>query len=123
MNIRVIQTRLKVRPSVPTVEAAEDAIDFYPCPDNTMIVGIHDDAGHEGYANGALPGDVYSQFLPLQSAISRTIDRSRARAGKENIGINRVDGQGPDRWHSPIGADALPPRTLHRGSRTAPYRH
>ena len=42
-----------------TRPAAEDAIDFYPCPDNTMIVGVHDDAGHEGYADGALPGDVH----------------------------------------------------------------
>src|SRR6266481_4320054 len=116
VNIRVIQTRLEVRPSVSTVQAAEDAVDFHPCPDHTMIVGVHDDAGHEGYANRALPGDVHSQFLPLLSAISRAIDRSRARAGKENIGINRVDGQRPDRWHTPIGpigpisADALPPR-------------
>jgi hypothetical protein len=58
VNIRVIQTRLEVRPSVSTVQAAEDAIDFYPCPDHTMIVGVHYDAGHEGGANGALPGDV-----------------------------------------------------------------
>jgi hypothetical protein len=58
VNVRVIQTRLEVRPTVSTVEAAEDAIDFYPGPDDTMIVGVHDDAGHEGYANGALPGDV-----------------------------------------------------------------
>jgi hypothetical protein len=63
-----------------------------------MIVGVHYDAGHEGCANGALAGDVYSQSLPLQSTISRTIDFSRARAGKENIGINRVDGLRPDRW-------------------------
>jgi hypothetical protein len=38
------------------------------------------------------------------------MDRSRARAGQENIGVNRVDGQRPDRWQSPIGAGALPPR-------------
>jgi hypothetical protein len=58
VNVRVIQTRLEVRPTVSAVEAAEDAIDFYPGPDDTMIVGVHDDAGQEGYANGALPGDV-----------------------------------------------------------------
>src|SRR6266481_5217780 len=113
MNIRVVQTRLEVRPGVSAVQAAEDAIDFHPCPDHSMIVGVHYDAGHEGYANGALPGDVHSQFLPPQSPIPRAIDRSRARAGKENIGVNRVDGQRPDRRHSPIGrigGDALPPR-------------
>ena len=60
MNIRVIQIRLKVRLSVSIVQTAEDAIDFDPSSDNTMIVGVHDDAGHEGYANGALPGDVHS---------------------------------------------------------------
>jgi hypothetical protein len=43
---------------VPAVEAAEDAVDFYPCPDKTMIVGVHDDARHEGYANDAFPGAV-----------------------------------------------------------------
>jgi hypothetical protein len=26
------------------------------------------------------------------------------------MGINRIDGQRPDRWHSSIGAEALPPR-------------
>src|SRR6266478_1137683 len=127
VNVRIIQTRLKVRPSVSTVEAAEDAIDFYPCPDNIMIVGVHYDAGHEGYADGALPGDVHSQFLPLPSPISRAIDRSRARAGKENIGIDRVDGQRPDRWHrpiGPIGADAPPPRpsiAAHEQARIATW--
>ena len=60
MNIRVIQTRLKVRPCVSTVEAAEDAINFHPCPDHAMIVGVCYDAGHEGYADGALPRDVHS---------------------------------------------------------------
>jgi hypothetical protein len=53
-----MQTRLKVRPSVPTVQAAENAINFYPCPHNSMIVRVDYDARHEGYANGALPGDV-----------------------------------------------------------------
>ena len=38
------------------------------------------------------------------------MDRSRARAGKENIGIDRVDGQRPDRWQSAIGVNAFPPR-------------
>src|SRR5260370_19055403 len=115
-----------MRPSVSTVQAAEDAIDFYPCPDHTMIVGVHYDAGHEGYANGALAGDVHSQFLPPQSAISRAIDRSRARAGKENIGIDRVDGQRPDRWHSPIGpigpigGETLPPPPPNRLPATTP---
>src|SRR5207248_10282289 len=47
----------------------------------------------------------------MHSPISRAIDRSRARAGKENIGINRVDGQRPDRRQDPLGADALPPRS------------
>ena len=54
-----------------------------------MIVRVDDDAGHEGCANGAFPGDLYSEFLPLPSLISRAIDPGRARAGKENIGINR----------------------------------
>ena len=75
-----------------------------------MIVGVHDDAGYEGCADRALAGEVYRQFLPPQSAIPRAIDRSRAGAGKENIGIDRVDGQRPDRRQSPIGADALPSR-------------
>src|SRR5215472_3341170 len=46
----------------------------------------------------------------MQSTISRAVDPSRARAGKENIGLDRVDSQRPDRWQTPIGADALPPR-------------
>ena len=56
-----------------------------------------------------------ANFSP-PSPISRTIDPSRARAGKESMGINRIDGERPDRWHSPIGpigpigGDALPPR-------------
>jgi hypothetical protein len=75
-----------------------------------MIVGVHDDAGDEGCANGAFAGEVYSQFLPLPSTILRAIDPSRARAGKENIRLDRIDGQRPDRWYSPIGADALPAR-------------
>src|SRR5208282_91971 len=110
VNVRIIQTRLKVRPSIPTVEAAEDAVNFHPRPDHAMIVGVDDDAGDEGCADRALPGEVYSQFLPMQPAIARAIDRSRARAGKENIRINRVDGQRPDHWESRIGADTLPPR-------------
>src|SRR5271155_4689566 len=110
VNVRVVQTRLEVRPSVPTVEAAEDAVNFNPCPDNPMIVGVHDDAGDEGSANRALAGEVYSQFLPVQSPISRAIDPGGTRTGEENIRIDRVDGQRPDRWQSPIGADALPPR-------------
>src|SRR5229473_5897589 len=110
VNIRVIQTALKVRPTVSTVQTAEDAVDFYPCPDNTMIVGVYDDSGHKGYADGALRGDVYGQFLPLPSPVSRTVDPGRARTGEENLGINRVDGERPDRWQIPVGADALPPR-------------
>jgi hypothetical protein len=51
---------VKVRPRVRTVEATEDAIDFYPWPHNTMIAWVDDDAGHEGYANGAFPEDVYA---------------------------------------------------------------
>ena len=31
VNIRVLQTRLEVRPRVATVQAAEDAVNFYPC--------------------------------------------------------------------------------------------
>src|SRR4051794_38563261 len=99
-----------MRPSVPTVQAAEDAVNFHPCPDNARIVGVHNNAGHEGRANGALPGEVDSQFLPLLSPISRTIDPGRTGAGKEDIRLDRIDGQRPDRWQSPIGADALPPR-------------
>ena len=44
------------------------------------------------------------------SAVSRAIDPSRAGAGKENVGIDRVDGQRPDRRQSAIGAEAFPPR-------------
>src|SRR6516162_2588569 len=75
-----------------------------------MIVGVDVDAGHKGYADRALPGDVDRQLLPLPSPVSRAIDRRRARAGKEDIGIDPVDGQRPDRWQSAIGADTLPPR-------------
>src|SRR5205085_11473469 len=50
VNVRIIQTRLEVSPSVAAVHAAEDAVDFHPCPDNTMIVGVYDEAGDEGYA-------------------------------------------------------------------------
>jgi len=110
VNVRIVQTGLKVRPSVPAVEAAEDAVNFYPRKDNKMIVRVDVDTGHKGRANRALPGDVHRQFLPVQSTVARAIDPSGARAGKENIGINRVDGQRPDRRQSPIGADALPPR-------------
>jgi hypothetical protein len=60
VNVRIVQTGFEVRPRVPAVEAAEDAIDFYARPDHTMIFRVHVDAGHEGYANGALAGDVYS---------------------------------------------------------------
>src|SRR5437763_6754922 len=38
VNVRIIQTRLEVRPRIPTVHAAEDAINFHPSPDNTMII-------------------------------------------------------------------------------------
>ena len=110
VNVRVIQTRLEVRPGVPAVHAAEDAVDFHPGPDDTMIVGVDDEAGHEGYADRAFRGDVDGQFLPLPSPVPRAIDPGRARAGEENIGIDRVDGQRPDRRQGPIGADALPPR-------------
>jgi hypothetical protein len=110
VNVRVIQTGLEVRPRFPAVEAAEDAVDFHPGPDDTMVVGIDDEAGHEGNTDRALPGDVYGQFLPVPSAVPRTVDRGRARAGEENIGINRVDGQRPDRRQGAVGADALPPR-------------
>src|SRR5271167_3430754 len=53
VNVRIIQTRLKVRPRVATVQAAEDAVNFYPCPDTRRIVGVHYDAGHEGGADRA----------------------------------------------------------------------
>jgi hypothetical protein len=38
--------------SVSTVQAAEDAVDFYPCPDYTMIVGVHNDAGLDDVPDG-----------------------------------------------------------------------
>src|SRR6516165_1030166 len=111
VNVRIVQTGLKVRPGVPTVAAAEDAVDFYPGPNHSMIVGVDDEAGHEGFANRTLAGGVYRQLLPVPSAVARAIDPGRAGTGEENIGIDRVDGQRPDRWQSPIGADdALPPQ-------------
>jgi len=109
VNVRVVQTRLEVRPRIPAVEAAKDAVNFDRRPDNAVIVGVDDDGGHEGYANRTLRGDLYRQFFPVQSAISRAIDPSRARAGKENVGVNRVNGQRPYRRHRPTGADPLPP--------------
>jgi hypothetical protein len=45
VNVRVIQTRLQVRPRIPAIQAAEDAVNFYPCPHYSTIVGIRDDAG------------------------------------------------------------------------------
>src|SRR5262249_27127344 len=53
--------------------------------------------------------DVDGQFLPVPAAVARAIDPGRARAGKEKFGIDRVDGERPDRRQGPIGADALPP--------------
>jgi hypothetical protein len=75
-----------------------------------MIVGVDDEAGYEGCANRTLAGGVYRQFLPVRSAVARAIDPGWARAGKQNIGIDRVDGQRSIGWQNPIGADALPPR-------------
>src|SRR5262249_31638416 len=48
--------------------------------------------------------------LPLQSTIPRAIHPRWPRAGKENTGINGVDGQRPDRRHSALCADPFPLR-------------
>src|SRR2546425_1086149 len=53
VDIRIIQTRLDVRPGVSAIQAAEDAVNFYPCPDHARIVRVHHDAGHEGCADRA----------------------------------------------------------------------
>src|SRR5438067_723904 len=122
VNVRVIQTRLEASPGIPAVHAAEDAVDFHPCPNDTVIVGIDDEAGHEGYADRTLRCDVDGQFLPLPSAVPRTVDPGWAGAGKENVGIDRVDRQRPDRRQGPLDADALPPRAAvvaHEQARVA----
>jgi hypothetical protein len=58
VNVRIIQTCLKVRPTVPAVQAAEYAVDLHSGPDDPMIVGVDDDAGDEGGADRAFAGDV-----------------------------------------------------------------
>jgi len=50
MNVRIIQTRLKVRPTVPAVQAAEHAVDLHSGPDDTMIVGVN----RSGFAGGCV---------------------------------------------------------------------
>jgi hypothetical protein len=99
-----------MRPGVSPVAAAKDSVDFHSGPDHTMIVGVDDKTGHEGLADRTFPSRVDCQLLPVLSEISRAIDPSRARAGKENIGIDRVDGQRPDCRQNSIRVDALPLR-------------
>jgi beta-lactamase family protein len=73
-----------------------------------MIIRVDHNAGHKGCADRAFRGDGYGQFLPLRTAVSGAVNRSGSRTGKEYLGVNRIDGQRPDRWHRPAGADALP---------------
>jgi hypothetical protein len=44
----------------------------------------------------------------MPPAVARAIHPGRARAGKEDIGIDRIDGQRPDRRQVALGADPLP---------------
>ena len=73
-----------------------------------MVVWIHHHTGHKGCANRALGGDVHRQLLPAQSAVARAIDPGRSGAGKEDLRINRIDRQRPDRRHIALRADTLP---------------
>jgi hypothetical protein len=79
-----------------------------------MIVRVDDDAGHEGCANGALPGNLHSQFLPLPSPISRAIDPGRTGAGK------RISGSTGSMVSNQIVVNA--PLALVRSHRAPPSR-
>src|SRR5262249_12273148 len=83
VNVGVIQARLQVGPGVTAVLATEHAVDFYPSPDDSMIVRVDDDAGHERYPDGALRGDVDCQLLPVSSGVARAIDPGRTGAGED----------------------------------------
>lgn len=108
MDVRVVQSRFQVRPGVSAIHAAEHAVDFYRSPDDTMIVGIDHDAGHEGDADRALLSDVHRQFLPLPAAVSRPPDACGPGAGKQHPWIGRIDGQRPDRRQRTGGAEPFP---------------
>ena len=118
VDIRIIQTRLDVRPGVATVQAAEDTVDFYAGPDNAMIVRSTMTLVTKGVPIEHSWAMSTANFSHSQSTIPRAIDPRRARAGKENTGstgrwpVTRSSAHRPARQCAPTA-----PR--HRGSRTA----
>ena len=108
MDIEIVQAVDNLGPRVAAVEAPEDAVDLDAGPDDSRIVRVDEDAGHEGLSDGALGRDGDVQSLPGCSAVARAIDRGRAGACEERPIIGRVHGERPHRRQVAGGADARP---------------
>src|SRR5207245_6857441 len=83
VHIEIVQAVDNLGPRVAAVEAPEDAVDLDAGPDDSRIVRVDEDAGHEGLSDGALGRDGDVQSLPGCSAVARAIDRCRAGASEE----------------------------------------
>src|SRR5262245_42350192 len=97
MDVRVGDPAGDDLPRIATVLAVPDAVHFEAGPDVLMVYRIDQQGSHPGNAHvGALLGHCHGQLIPMLAAILGTEQRCRPGAREDDVGVDRVDGEGPD---------------------------
>src|SRR5215469_13650011 len=123
MDVRISDTAGDDLPRLPAVLAVPHAVYFEAGPDVLVVDRVDHQGGHPGDAHvGALLGYLHRQLLPVLAAIRGAEQRCRSGARKDNVGVDRIDGEGPDgdlvHWRvEPLPMLAAVLATVHAGVR------
>src|SRR2546423_10969939 len=97
MDIRVVDTAGDDFPRIAAVLAVTDTVDFDAGPNVLMVYRVNQQGSHPGDAHvRALLGQCHWQLVPMPATVLRAEQRRRPGACEDDVGVNRVDGKGPD---------------------------
>src|SRR5579875_3367517 len=83
-------------PTVATVAAAEDTVDFDAGPDVVRIARVGHNVGDLGWAGEAFFDDIDPQLFPTPAAVPGTVDAGRFGAGENYLRIGGMPRHRPD---------------------------
>src|SRR6516165_4178592 len=97
MDVRISDTAGDDLPRLAAVLAVPHAVYFEAGPDVLVVDRVDHQGGHSRDAHiGALLGYFHRQLVPMLAAIRGAEQRCRSGARKDNVGVDRINGEGPD---------------------------
>src|SRR5215470_14476337 len=97
MDVRVGDTAGDDLPRLAAVLAVPNTIHFEAGPDVLVVYRVHHQSGHSGDAHiGTLLGYLHRQLVPMLAAVRGAEQCCRPSAREDDVGVDRVNGEGPD---------------------------